>query len=649
MTAAPSSYRADIDGLRAVAVSTVLLYHAFPQVMPGGFVGVDVFFVISGYLISGIILSSAREQRFSLTDFYARRIKRIFPALSTILAAVLAAGWFALYADDYARLGEHVAAGAAFLANIELWNESSYFDVGADLKPLLHLWSLGIEEQFYLVWPLVLAVAARWKRVPLAATMSIAAASFIAAIVTVRTDPTAAFYSPWTRFWELLVGAMLACSVSGTSAAGWLEDLQASGSVHHAITTAGAGMIAAALLLITAKSTFPGYWALLPVLGAALVIAAGPRAWINRVVLSHPAMVWVGAISYPLYLWHWPLLSFAKIVTGGLPAPAIRASLLAVAVVLSWATYRLLERPVRFTLPTRVVLAPLAVTMALMLAAGLTVSARQGFIERPVNRNDAARLVDYYDRMYYHTLGAAYRFECDFNDRDTNRVRQSLPESCLERGSQHTIMLWGDSFAQALSLGLRENLPPGTSLAQVATSACRAQTEDFDTSVEDNRCEIADRYAMQQIARLKPDIVILAQNAEHLDTDWAALTGKILELGAGQVVIVGPSPMWDPTLPRVYASRHMQDHAQYVADGLNTDGFDVDRQLAERIGLLPRVRYVSLLKHLCKNGACLAVVPGGDPLDLLAIDYGHLSPKGSSYIGATLFKPLLPVLLAPAR
>jgi hypothetical protein len=207
-------------------------------------------------------------------------------------------------------------------------------------------------------------------------------------------------------------------------------------------------------------------------------------------------------------------------------------------------------------------------------------------------------------------------------------------------------MLWGDSFAQALSLGLRENLPPGTSLAQIATSSCRAQVSDFDTSVEDNRCEIADRYAMQQIAALKPDVVILAQNAEHLETDWAGLTGKILELGAGQVVVVGPSPMWDPTLPRVYAAHHMQDHADYVSTGLYLDAFDTDKKLAERIAKLPKVKYVSLLDHLCRDrSACLARVPGEGPIDLMAIDYGHLSPKGSSYIGRTIWKDRLQALI----
>ncbi len=632
-------YRPDIDGLRAIAVSTVLVYHAFPTALPGGFVGVDIFFAISGYLITGIIVDALRGDRFSLADFYSRRIRRIFPALTLVLVSVLTAGWFLLYADDYARVGQHVAAGAAFLSNIELWNESSYFDVSADLKPLLHLWSLGVEEQFYLVWPLLLALAARWRRGPIAATVGIGLASFAVAIVTVQSDRTAAFYAPWTRFWELLAGATLACSTMEIVTERW----------RHAASVAGFAMIAVAVALIDRTSMFPGFWVMLPVFGACLLIAAGPAAWVNRAILSLRPVVWIGLISYPLYLWHWPLLSFAKIVSSTPPSPSMRGALLGASVMLAYLTYVLVERPVRFRLSSRISIPPLALAMTALFAVGYVVNDRGGFINRPLNRNDAARLVDYYERMHYHSLGVPYRFECDFNDRDHRSVRTSLAPSCIEKGRAHTVMLWGDSFAQALSLGLRENLPPETTLAQVATSACRAQIEDFDESVEDHRCAIADRYAMQQISALRPDLVILAQNAEHLDTDWAALTGKVLELGARQVIVVGPSPMWDPTLPRVYASNHMIDHAAYVSEGLYLGGFDIDRQLAARVRTLPHVRYVSLLEQLCRDHkTCLAVVPEAGPLDLMVIDYGHLSPKGSSYLGRVLWGPLLRTLLQPS-
>ena len=282
MTDRAAHYRPDIDGLRAVAVAVVVAYHAFPLLLPGGFVGVDVFFVISGYLISGIILGALGEGRFSFAHFYARRMRRIFPALAVVLAAVLIGGWFVLYADDYQRLGRHVAAGAAFASNFVLWRESSYFDTAVELKPLLHLWSLGIEEQFYLAWPLMLVFASRWRRGPLALTLAIGTASFLIAIWTVRIDRTPAFYAPWNRFWELLAGATLACIEADAGLRGFLARSTARPWVPNVLAIAGTLMIAAGVILIDSTRVFPGLWVLLPVAGTFFLLVAGDRAWVNR-------------------------------------------------------------------------------------------------------------------------------------------------------------------------------------------------------------------------------------------------------------------------------------------------------------------------------------------------------------------------------
>ncbi len=206
-------YRADIDGLRAIAVLSVVGFHAFPYWVHGGFIGVDIFFVISGFLISRIILASLEQDRFSFVEFYSRRIRRIFPALLLVLLASLAFGWFTLLADEYAQLGKHIAGGAGFTSNFLLWNESGYFDNSAETKPLLHLWSLSIEEQFYIVWPLMLWIM-RNQRFNLLRIALFAAAliTFLFNVIQIHIDPTAAFYSPQTRFWELLIGSILACS-----------------------------------------------------------------------------------------------------------------------------------------------------------------------------------------------------------------------------------------------------------------------------------------------------------------------------------------------------------------------------------------------------------------------------------------------------
>ena len=203
-------YRADIDGLRAIAVLSVVGFHAFPSWFRGGFIGVDIFFVISGYLISTIIVGGLEQSRFSFVEFYVRRIKRIFPALLLVLIASYAFGWFALLADEYKQLGKHIAGGAGFVSNFVLWNESGYFDNAADNKPLLHLWSLGIEEQFYVVWPLLLWFAWKKRFNLLTITVLIAAVSFALNIAKVRSGAVAAFYSPQTRFWELMIGSIVA-------------------------------------------------------------------------------------------------------------------------------------------------------------------------------------------------------------------------------------------------------------------------------------------------------------------------------------------------------------------------------------------------------------------------------------------------------
>jgi len=203
-------YRPDIDGLRAVAVLAVIAFHAFPNRLPGGFIGVDIFFVISGFLISTILFEKIEKQTFSFSEFYSRRIRRIFPALVLVLMASLSFGWFVLISDELNQLGKHVAAGAAFVSNFVLWGEAGYFDNSAESKPLLHLWSLGVEEQFYIFWPLILCIAAKLRSNLLVITVVIAVISFILNIFGVKPDPVATFYSPLTRFWELQCGSILA-------------------------------------------------------------------------------------------------------------------------------------------------------------------------------------------------------------------------------------------------------------------------------------------------------------------------------------------------------------------------------------------------------------------------------------------------------
>ena len=330
------AYRPDIDGLRAIAVLSVLGFHAFPRLVPGGFVGVDIFFVISGYLISAILLAQSETGNLSIPGFYARRIKRIFPALSLVLATTLALGWCILSPEEISRLGKDVAAGAGFVSNIRLWGESGYFDHDSASKPLLHLWSLGIEEQFYILWPPVVLLLARKRKAFAVLVPVLAAISFLASLWLASRSQNAAFYLPHGRFWELLAGGLLTAHGSKlrpSATRGWC----------------GAALLAGSVFLLNQEMLFPGWWALLPVTGAFLLISAGPDAWPNRRLLSTPALVFIGLISYPLYLWHWPLLVFARLILFDTPPAFFRVLLILLSGLLAWLTYRLMERPVRGT------------------------------------------------------------------------------------------------------------------------------------------------------------------------------------------------------------------------------------------------------------------------------------------------------------
>ena len=355
LAAAPPGYRPDIDGLRAVAVLSVIGFHTFPALFPGGFVGVDIFFVISGYLITGILLDKLRQRRFSFLEFYRRRIQRIFPALLLVLAACLAVGWCVLIPDEFTDLARHELASAGFLSNWLLWQRNIYFATGADTRPLQHLWSLAVEEQFYIAWPVVLWLT--WRlRLNVAAVIAILSVSSFALNITdtfsaafVRSQ--IAFASSQTRAWELLLGGLLAYTT--TSRGRCLPFILLTGATptlkvrNDVLATTGIVLLASVLVLISPKSAFPGFWALLPTIGTYLIIAAGADAWLNSTVLASRPCRFIGIISYPLYLWHWPLLSFARVMNGATPPAIVRLALIGVAICLAWLTYQTIERPIR--------------------------------------------------------------------------------------------------------------------------------------------------------------------------------------------------------------------------------------------------------------------------------------------------------------
>lgn len=661
-------YRPDINGLRAVAVLAVVIFHAFPIALPGGFVGVDIFFVISGFLISTIILASLDNNTFSMAEFYARRIKRIFPALFLVLAACFVYGWFNLLASDYTQLGKHVAASAGFVLNLALWHESGYFDSTALTKPLLHLWSLGIEEQFYIVWPLLLWIG--WKRNfnLLTLILTVALISFLLNIKHVRLDSVGAFYSPQTRFWELLIGSTVAWiklnRPRALSKLGRLLDrafdrivfaqpvAKEGALLANAQSFAGAALITTAVLLTNSDKAFPGWWALLPTFGAALLISAGQHAWVNRVILSNRVLVWVGLISFPLYLWHWPLLAFVHIIYGAYMPTDIRFGCVAIAIGLAWLTYRCVENPIRGDGQTAIKVTVLVALMAGIGYAGFDTYTRDGLQFRSVVNNQnifvskLSKIVSvytFYDSFREWRLGTCYA------PAQGMTFEQKL-NTCVEKKNP-LIFMFGDSYTAMLYPGLsvlQKNGGVRFGIAQFTNSNGPPFFDETKRSGDwkANNRTLSDLNGekIKAIAETKPAVVLMSWMWDGMNSVRdkaqliAALQVTVTKIHgaspASKVLVIGPVPQWEGIMKDnivAYARSHDGKLPPAYSDyRLSVDQKNEDAFLAAE---LPKIGidYVSALGALCKTTGCLTRT-ANDPNDLTTVDWGHLTRAGSIFL-----------------
>lgn len=615
-------YRPDIDGLRAVAVLSVVVYHAFPSLLKGGFIGVDIFFVISGFLISTIIFSSLERDSFSFYDFYSRRIRRIFPALLVVLISCYAFGWFALLADEYKQLGKHIAAGAGFVSNLVLWSESGYFDAAAETKPLLHLWSLGIEEQFYIVWPVLLWAA--WKKKFNFFTISLVLffVSFGLNLSKYRVDGVADFYSPQTRFWELLAGSLLAYVTHHNFLVlgrvkekldSWLGKVvyahppEVKGQTFRdAQSLFGALLIALGLVLITKEKHFPGTWAILPVLGAVCIISAGSNSWFNRIFLSNRIMVWFGIISFPLYLWHWPLLSFARIIEGELPDRSFRISAVFLSIVLSWLTYKLIEHPLRFGKNNIFKVLVLSLAMTSVSLIGYLTFLKDGLAFGTDNFKIISGMIS-----------------CQPNKSGVCELGN--------RKSERKMVIYGDSNMHHLSKQLISKFSSEFSIDIVFAPSCfMGEKLKFDDIGDKEDCNFKIE-ALKSMSGIAPEVVITGQrwqgyglvNPEKISI---AIKDRINAhgLNPSKLIVLGSAPDIPFDCEKSNMRRISRKKVCQRQDA--SKKFDLDFVSTTKSLLLPpHVHFVYPSEILCPDGICMIETNGISNFH----DGIHISLKGS--------------------
>ena len=633
-------YRPEVDGMRALAIILVLMFHAYPSWLSGGFIGVDIFFTISGYLITCLILTELRSNQFSLTHFYIRRANRLFPSLLVVTSVVLVLGWFVLFADEYQSLGRSTAAGAALIANINAYFEVGYWDVASKYKPLLHLWSLGVEEQFYLILPLLLWLAWRTKINPFATLLACALASFLLAITSVTTDSAANFYLPLQRAWELLFGALLA-------------SLSLVFTRHPAKTntiSAVAALIGLSLILLTAvffdQATMPTIVAsLLAVVGCSLLIWAGSNAWLNRVVFASQIFIYIGRISYPLYLWHWPLLSFAYIVDGGSPSSATLTIILVLSFALASATYHFIEQPLRLSsLPQGAKAVGVTVMLAIIGGLGYFVFVMNGMPSRQIEHYHATDLftiqrppvIQEDSHGCFNALPALFKIQLQ-----TGQMVGTQVHCQAERIEEITIALIGDSNAGQYAKDLSDHY--GRSLLTIHSSG-RPYIRNINHDAVSQ--EILDFLARQNNIKT----VVLAHLGVQMTqgdspslSNLSRLTNPNYELGLKQTIqtleAAGKRVIWLGSIPildfdpkschtRPFSLKQLTERCTITRAELRQTHRPYLEALKRIRADMPNLEIVDAMDYLCDPEVCYAKKEGM----ILYADKTHLNQYGSSLV-----------------
>ena len=614
-----SEYRPEIDGLRAIAVISVIVFHAFPGLFPGGFLGVDVFFVISGYLVTGTILRDTKGNKFEISAFYVRRIKRILPALIVTLCGVLISGWVLLRLSDFNQLAKHVLAGASFSSNFLLQSESGYFDKSSELKPLLHLWSLAIEEQFYVVFPLFLAMCLRLfksLRTIQFALIAVMIGSFSYALHQHFVDSTSSFYSPYSRIWELLAGSVFAILTKNEQSE---SNPEKGGRKDIKAVLLGVGLILGSMLTIS-QNLFPEIiYTVISLSGACLILSI--RSKTHGGFLTNPLLVFIGKMSFSLYLIHWPLLSFARILNEQPTSVTTRLVCVCLAVLLSVASYFLVEKPFRINNSKK----PLAlfVSLGLLFTVGLSAfinlnqvlpyksaSKEESFVYGDLDHSEFHR---YISKNFYLCTPQSV-LEASLSWDGFVRCNQSKAESPIET------LLLGDSHAEHLFIGLAELLLSQNVGYYIRDSSLRLDNPEYSLIFQ----EIANNPSINQI--------IISERWDQRGFDPAEI-GALVETfqSAGKQVFITdgvPNFSFDPRLCK-YEGICKESRTRF--DTQYSEYFPGIIELTNRY---PSVGLISTTSYFCDDATC-SMTNGSE---LLYRDDNHLNISGSRYVGKKILE-----------
>jgi len=617
-------YRAEIDGLRALAVLPVILFHAGFQSFTGGFVGVDVFFVISGYLITSIIISEKEQGVFTLLGFYERRIRRILPALIVVVVSCVPFAILWLVPQDLTDFSQSVVAVSLFSSNILFYLKTGYFDSASELKPLLHTWSLAVEEQYYLLYPIFILSIWRWgKRAVVLILFALASLSLLLAQWGAVSEPVATFFLLPARGWELLIGALAAFSVST-----WKGKQIKSRIVPEVLAIVGALLILYAVIVFNKHTPFPSFYGLIPTIGTVLIILFGTERTLVGKMLSCKLLVGIGLVSYSAYLWHHPLFAFARQRSIEEPSKVLLVALIAASFLLAYFSWRWVETPFRNRdcLRRNHVLMISGFCSCVLISVGCLGHFKNGFVE---GVSPKEMRMFYYPSEHVRKLyreGVCYLTLKQNTFSDQCRAKSEVGSNDEMTGA----LLWGDSHAAALSIGLRKAL---SGITQYTASGC-PPLKDVVISWSPHCAEV-NSFVMKEIKRTKPPLIILhASWISYNNIDLGEGLAKTIRYihavtPSSRVVIIGVVPQWLPSLPKVMLLKGIYaDKETYLETPMWHELIAIDTEL----GLAARndsAEFVSALDCLCVNAKCQIVMASREGFVLTIWDNSHLTESGS--------------------